>query len=371
MSAQLHQERSGRLRRAMADAGLDLLVVPGDVWHSDYLRYALDLTPMEGQAIACIGRDGAAQLFVDSPAEAARFAAEQPAVQVSCSAEPLAQAEAWLAARGALTSPSKAAMVAPGAAPTRLARGPLGDGIAAATAWFDRLMVRKSAAEADAVVRATALADAGYEVFQRAARVGCSEYELIAEVEGWFRAQGCPENFVILGTGGREVRGMHPPGERRIQAGDLVTTELTPCVDGYYAQICRTLVVGKPTDAQLRAYAVYQEALAAGIAVVKPGATHGDVARAQNDVFRRHGLGDYVTSAYTRVRGHGVGLFVDGPHVLEDVELVLEADMTLIVHPNTYHPEVGYMVLGDMVRVTASGCEVLTRTTRDLISVPA
>jgi len=374
MSAQLHQERSGRLRRAMADAGLDLLVVPGDVWHSDYLRYALDLTPMEGQAIACIERDGATQLFVDSPAEAARFAAEQPAVQVSCSAEPLARVEAWLARRGALTagstSSAKAALVAPGAAPTRLARGPLGDGIAAATAWFDRLMVDKSAAEADAVARATVLADAGYEVFQRAARVGCSEYELIAEVEGWFRAQGCPENFVILGTGGREVRGMHPPGERRIQAGDLVTTELTPCVDGYYAQICRTLVVGKPTDAQLRAYAVYQEALAAGIAVVKPGATHGDVARAQNDVFRRHGLGDYVTSAYTRVRGHGVGLFVDGPHVLEDVALVLEPDMTLIVHPNTYHPDVGYMVLGDMVRVTAGGCEVLTRTTRDLISVP-
>ncbi|MBN3851124.1 aminopeptidase P family protein [Paraburkholderia sp. Ac-20342] len=367
MSAQLHQERSGRLRRAMADAGLDLLVVPGDAWHSDYLRYALDLTPMEGEAIACIERDGAARVFVASHAEAARFAAEQPAVQVSCSADPLAQAEAWIAARGA----AQAALVAPGVAPTRLAQGPLGAGMTAATAWFDRLMVRKSAAEADAVARATALADAGYAVFRDAARVGCSEYELIAEVEAWFRSQGCPENFVILGTGGREVRGMHPPGDRRIAAGDLVTTELTPCVDGYYAQICRTLVVGEPTDTQLRAYAVYREALEAGIAAVRPGATHGDVARAQNDVFRRHGLGDYVTSAYTRVRGHGVGLFVDGPHVLENVELVLEPDMTLIVHPNTYHPEAGYMVLGDTVRVTASGCDVLTGTTRDLISVPA
>ncbi|HEY4298154.1 MAG TPA: Xaa-Pro peptidase family protein [Paraburkholderia sp.] len=367
MSAQLHQERSSRLRHAMADAGLDRLVVPGDVWHSDYLRYALDITPMEGQAIACIERDGASRLFVDSPAEAARLAAEQPATQVSWSSEPLAETEAWLAARGT----AKTALVAPGAAPTRLARGPLGATIAATTAWFDRLMVNKSAAEAEAVVRATALADAGYEVFRDAAHVGCSEYELIAAVEGWFRSQGCPENFVILGSGGREVRGMHPPGERRIEAGDLVTTELTPCVDGYYAQICRTLVVGEPSDAQLRAYAVYQEALAAGIAVVRPGATHGDVARAQNDVFRRHGLGDYVTSAYTRVRGHGVGLFVDGPHVLETVDLVLEPDMTLIVHPNTYHPEVGYMVLGDMVRVTEHGCDVLTKTPRDLFSVPA
>jgi len=36
------------------------------------------------------------------------------------------------------------------------------------------------------------------------------------------------------------------------------------------------------------------------------------------------------------VRGHGLGLYVDGrPALLEDVELKLEPDMTLIVHPNT------------------------------------
>jgi len=77
-----------------------------------------------------------------------------------------------------------------------------------------------------------------------------------------------------------------------------------------------------------------------------------------------------VTSEYTRVRGHGLGLYVDGrPAVLEDVDLDLEPDMTLVVHPNTYHPEVGYFVHGDSVRVTPGGCEVLTRTARQLFSV--
>ena len=164
---------------------------------------------------------------------------------------------------------------------------------------------------------------------------------------------------------------MHPPTERRLAPGDLVTTELTPCVEGYYAQICRTLAVGPPSDTQLRAFAVYDEALAAGIAAVRPGATAGEVARAQNEVFRRHGLGDYVTSEYTRVRGHGLGLYVDGrPAVLEDVDLVLEPEMVLVVHPNTYHPEAGYFVHGDSVRVSVEGCEVLTRTARRLFSVP-
>jgi Xaa-Pro aminopeptidase len=141
-------------------------------------------------------------------------------------------------------------------------------------------------------------------------------------------------------------------------------------VEGYYAQICRTLVIGEPGEAQQRAFSVYNQALEAGIDAVRPGATAGEVARAQNDVFRRHGLGEYVTAQYTRVRGHGLGLYVDGrPAVLEEVDLVLEPDMTLIVHPNTYHPEVGYFVHGDSVRVTPEGCEVLTRTPRRLFSV--
>ena len=86
---------------------------------------------------------------------------------------------------------------------------------------------------------------------------------------------------------------------------------------------------------------------------MRPGARAADVARAENDVFRKYGLGDYVTSQWTRVRGHGLGLFGDSkPHILEDVDTVLEPGMALIVHPNTYHPEVGYIVLGDAVVVT-------------------
>jgi Xaa-Pro aminopeptidase len=56
---------------------------------------------------------------------------------------------------------------------------------------------------------------------------------------------------------------------------------------------------------------------------------------------------------------------------LEDVTTRIEAGMALIVHPNTYHPVVGYMVLGDGVAVTKNGCEVLTGTARELFSVPA
>ncbi|MBL0422660.1 aminopeptidase P family protein [Ramlibacter sp. AW1] len=357
----LAEEREQRLRTAMQQAGLQALVVAGDAWRSDYLRYAVDLTPMEGLAVALVVPGAATRVFVEHPAEARRIAAELPGCSVGWHADPQRSA---LEAVAALAFERVGLAPAP-AAPALLARS-LGAQAPLATRLMDELMVRKSPLEADAVARATALADEGYDVFRRAAVPGKREFELIAELEAWFRSRGCAENFMIMGSGGTEVRTMRPPGDRVLQPGDLVTTELTPCVDGYYAQICRTRVIGEPTAVQRAAYAVFEQALDAGIAAVRPGATHGDVARAQNDVFRAHGLGEYVTSQYTRVRGHGMGLFVDGVHVLEDVPLVLEPDMTLIVHPNTYHPQAGYIVLGDTVRVTADGCQVLTRTTRSL-----
>ena len=130
-------------------------------------------------------------------------------------------------------------------------------------------------------------------------------------------------------------------------------------------------VPGRPiTTRQLNR--LFHEAAEAGFAVVRPGITAHEVAVAENDVFRKHGYGEYCTSQWTRVRGHGMGLFADTkPHILEDVTTRIDAGMALIVHPNTYHPEVGYLVLGDAVVVTERGAEVLTRTPRELFEVPA
>jgi Xaa-Pro aminopeptidase len=53
--------------------------------------------------------------------------------------------------------------------------------------------------------------------------------------------------------------------------------------------------------------------------------------------------------------------------VLEDVTIPLTANMTMIVHPNTWHPDVGYLVLGDTVIVTPDGHEALSAVPRALL----
>ncbi|MBP1846585.1 Xaa-Pro aminopeptidase [Rhizobium petrolearium] len=360
--------RKRRLIEAMEDAGLDGLVLYGNAWQNDYLRYAADFGILEGEGLAVVTRDGDVTLYLDDELEGERAAVECPEVKTSIANDLIGTVSDVVARLGN----------------SRIAAGPkrhLPYGLAArrgdlcfedATALLDRLLMVKSIDELNAVRSAARLADEGYAVFRNAAAVGKKDYELIAEIESFFRNEGVDDNFMIIGVGGPEVRGMAPPLGKVLKSGDLVTTELTPCVNGYYVQICRTLVVGEPNEAQRKVFGIYNDALEAGLAVVRPGVTAADIARAENDIFRAHGLGEYVTSEYTRVRGHGLGLFPDTkPHILEDVNTVIEEGMSLIVHPNTYNPEIGYFVHGDSLIVRADGPEILTTTPRQLFSVDA
>jgi len=362
----LAEERRRRLNTAMAEAGIEAMLLYGNAWQSDYLRYAADFGILEGHGVALVSADGATELFLDSAVEAERVEAEVPGVKVQFGADIVRAVGARL---------DRLANRRLAAAPRRLLPHWLVDegrsfALEDATALLDRLLMHKLPAEIALIRRAAQMADDAYGAFRQSVRPGRRQFELVAATEAYLRGRGCPDNFMIIGSGGKDVLGMTPPSERRVAPGDLVTTELTPAVEGYFVQICRTLVVGKASDAQQRAFDVFRAALEAGIAAVRPGATAADVARAENDVFRKHGLGDYTTSKWTRVRGHGLGLFCDSkPHLLEDVDTPLVPGMALIVHPNTYHPEAGYIVLGDAVVVTETGAEVLCKTPRELFEV--
>ena len=165
---------------------------------------------------------------------------------------------------------------------------------------------------------------------------------------------------------------MRPPGTRRLRAGDAVTAEVTPQVRGYYAQVCRTLIVGDPSPAQEKSFDIFYRAQQAALDVLRPGVTIAEVAKAQNQVLEAAGFGEYTGRRYTRVRGHCLGLHCDeNPLILEDVDTVVQPGMTMIAHPNTYLPLAGYMVFGDPLLVTESGCERLNSMERKLFTSEA
>src|SRR6059058_4978974 len=78
----LANDRKARLVEAMAEAGLDLLVVYGNAWQMDYLRYATDASILEGQALALVRSDGQVTLYLDSPLEVDRAEIECPDIEV-------------------------------------------------------------------------------------------------------------------------------------------------------------------------------------------------------------------------------------------------------------------------------------------------
>jgi Xaa-Pro aminopeptidase len=353
-------ERLARIRARLAERGLDGLVVFANETRREFVRYVCP-TPLAAPYAFGVLSATELGLFVEEPwdeqvsARRGRTASEVAAA--------VGQAVGELGPRIGL---APAGLLEQGLLETIRAAAPNVE-LVDLTADLVALRLIKDADELRAHRRAAELADLGYAAFVRAATPGRRQFEVVAEVEGTLLEHGAEDNFMLIGSGGLDVRAMTPPSSRPIERGDNVITELTPRVDGYYTQICRTLVVGKASAEQERSFQVFKDAADAALAMIRPGVTAGDVARAENDVFRAAGLGEYCGPTFTRVRGHGLGLhFDETPAILEDEPLVLQPGMVFIPHPNTYNPWAGYMVFGDAVIVTETGCEVLTRTPREL-----
>ncbi|MEA2937051.1 MAG: Xaa-Pro dipeptidase, partial [Alphaproteobacteria bacterium] len=218
---QISDDRKARMLGAMADAGIDMLLIYGNAWQGDYLRYATGYGILEGQALALVRGDGHVTLYLDSPLEVDRAQLDCPGTEIVHAPNLVAEVD------GALDRFRNQRI---GAAPFRLLPRRIAArakelALADQTSFLDRLLMLKLPSEIAAMRRAAKLADEGYAVFRQAARPGRADYELIAEIEAFFRAHGVVHNFQISGVGGAEVRGMAPPSGKRLKRGDLVTTE--------------------------------------------------------------------------------------------------------------------------------------------------
>jgi Xaa-Pro aminopeptidase len=350
----------------------DALLVYAPAWRRENFRYLSGATPRSSAGMVLLPRSGPPTAFVvalEDEAGVRRAGFIDDVQQLT-----LAQV-APLASRIRELGPKVRVGVAglefmPQGIRQRLAAGVPGLVLVSASSPMDRLRLVKSDWEIAQLRHAGTVCDAAYRAFVEACAPGAKEFEIVARVEARLRELGGEDNFMLIASGGSDVRGMTPPSERKLEVGDMVRTELTPQWNGYWAQICRTVVIGPPSDAQRRSFDLFEEAVAAGLAALHPGVTAHDVAKAENDVFRKYGYGDYCGAEFTRVRGHCLGLHFDEVPILEGVETVLEKNAVLIVHPNTFTPLAGYHVLGDPVVVTERGAEKIIGTPREFDEVP-
>lgn len=352
----LNTNRRDQYLNLMASRGWDHLLLYGHAWRKDFFRSLVNFSFFGPHAAVVLSKTGELTILASHPWDAENIKTALDA-NITWNGDFNSALKSFARANTAIAGMElmEARFVEHFPFPV------------SATLAVEELRRFKTPQEIETAGRAAHLADLGYQHFVDTAKVGMAEYELAAEVEGFLKTCGVEHNFMLIGSGGTEVYGMKPPTDRRFQRGDSITTELSPQVDGCYAQICRTLILGEPSENQMRSFEIFREAQQAAEDFLKPGVNIMDVARVQNDVFRREGYGEYTTSKYTRVRGHNLGLHPDeNPYVLEDVDCVVGTGMVLIAHPNTYLPLAGYMVFGDTLVVTDAGCERLNKSDKKL-----
>ena len=124
------------------------------------------------------------------------------------------------------------------------------------------------------------------------------------------------------------------PTQLTMKTGDTVVLDLWATTNGYWADTCRTFLVGgKPTREQLQAYRLVEKAMKAGTDKMKPGVAAGDVYRAVKKVFVDAGHG----ARFTHHAGHGLGLDPwERPFIIPGSRDVLEEGMVLALEPGVY-----------------------------------
>jgi methionyl aminopeptidase len=123
------------------------------------------------------------------------------------------------------------------------------------------------------------------------------------------------------------------PGDRVLQDGDIVNVDITPILDGYYADASKTFFVGTPGPDAKKIVSIAAQSLKLGMTAVAPGATLGDVGYAIQNYAEGQGC-----SVVREFVGHGVGLdFHEQPQVLHfgspGKGLVLVPGMVFTIEP--------------------------------------
>jgi Xaa-Pro aminopeptidase len=167
---------------------------------------------------------------------------------------------------------------------------------------------------------------------------------------------------------------MSPPNriasDKIIREGDLVFVDIGAMWAGYFGDLGRTVICGRPSRRQQEVYSAVHEALMAATRTMAAGNTNDDVARAVRAAAERWGLADNFISLFI---GHGVGMGAnEPPYIGEDLPgadtVTLEEGMTLAVEPLIWVPGVrggGGVRLEDTILVTAGGGRPLSRAAFD------
>jgi Xaa-Pro aminopeptidase len=226
--------------------------------------------------------------------------------------------------------------------------------------------VIKTTDEVTLLNQACAMVDAAYEELYRAMRPGMRENECVGLV-----------NKVLYDMGSEFVEGVnaisgercnphpHVYTDRALRPGDPAYFDILHSFMGYRTCYYRTFAVASGSKALVDAYKRCRYYLDAAIALIKPGATTGEVASVW-PTAREFGFSD-EEAAFALQFGHGVGLSIWEKPIfsrLVSLEHPEEIKQGMVFALETFWPASdGWSAarIEEQLVVTADGCEVITR----------
>jgi Xaa-Pro aminopeptidase len=244
----------------------------------------------------------------------------------------------------------------------------LPDRVEAVENWVEHARRVKDSAEIERIVAAQMITDAAFEYILEVIGSGVTERQVALDLEVFMRSHGSDGlAFKPIVAGGPNSSKPHAvPADRTIVPGDFVVLDFGARVDGYCADMTRTIVVGAASDRQRDVYDAVRAANEAGIKAISADVSGAEADAAARGVLVDRGLGD----AFTHGLGHGVGREVhEMPTVSAKGTEKLQAGEVVTVEPGAYVPGFGGVRIEDLVVVEATGCRVLTTSTKDLIEV--
>ena len=360
-------EIDGRVRRLQTEAaarGLAAVICFGahrDFWPADLRYLARWYCTDEELSFLFVPADGQTTLVTNADWDLERALAEARADDILYDPEPgprlvrLVRGHAGKGDRVGLSGME----VFPAPVFVALAGGCPDVSFEGVTAMVEALRLVKSEAEI-ALLRAAAQAtDTGMRAGLDEVRDGGSEHAVVAAAEHAIRRAGAEIAFAtVMGAGPRTAFATFFPSHRPMRRGDLAVLDCGARIEGYHGDMCRTVAIGGPDAVQRPMLEAVAESVRAATDAARPGARVADVNAAAHEAVRAAGFGDAWWGAFMP-HGTGTGQH-EMPHALADGELGLEPGMVMCIEPGIAVPDVGAVILEQMVLVGDAGAETLT-----------
>jgi Xaa-Pro aminopeptidase len=371
----------GRVLAALGASDLDVVLVAGaeNIGHLTGYRSLSETMKREPTMLAALDRGGALHLV--APAADAgpvlhdglvppdhlipygRFYFESadghPASEVSGVHASFAEAVATLVdaldPAATIGADAPAASLLAAAAATR----PIRD----ASVWMLDVRARKLPAEVARLERAARVTEDAIDRSLELIRPGVTEIDLAHQIAGDIASVGGSPRFIVVTSGERSALSDAAATGRRIERGDLVRFDIGCVLDGYWADLGRTVVVGDPTEEQRRRYDAVLAGEQAQLDAARPGITGAELFALAVERVEAGGIRPYRRHHC----GHAIGSEVyERPIIAPGWDQPLEVGMTFCFETPFYDLGWGGLMVEDTVVITEDGCRLLNGSDRSL-----